>query len=285
MLSRTCRSCVATFGQAYASPVAIVIGLDVGVRNPEGRGALVIDGHQPALPGGAEPHALPRLGPVADGGEHLWPGQHQLDRAIHDPRRERSQDHVRPGAESGPEPAAEVRDQHPHVALRYAEHGREGLAHHHRPLGRVVHRQPVAFPAGDGGEQSERVVGLRRDGERLVVDHVGGSQRGVDIAALHLQPPRIAQYRRLGIVDAEDRSRLLVVDLDEPRRGGCLLVRLRHHDRHVLAVVQDAVVLERERRRRAEHRRRSLRESRRVLVGDHGQDARRGLRRSGVDRR
>ena len=78
----------------------------------------MVDRHQPALAGGTEPHALQCLGPVADGGEHLRPGQHQLDRATDDPRRERGQDHVRPDAESGPEPASQVRNQNPHVSLR-----------------------------------------------------------------------------------------------------------------------------------------------------------------------
>jgi hypothetical protein len=77
----------------------------------------VIDGHQPTIAGGTEPHPLQRLRPVADGGEHLRPGQHELDRATDDPGRERGQDHVRPGAESGPEPAPQVWNEYPDVRL------------------------------------------------------------------------------------------------------------------------------------------------------------------------
>jgi hypothetical protein len=78
----------------------------------------VIEGHQSTLAGGTEPHPLQGLRPVADGGEHLRPGQHQLDRATDDPGRERGQDHVRPDAESGPEPASQVRNKNPDVSLR-----------------------------------------------------------------------------------------------------------------------------------------------------------------------
>jgi hypothetical protein len=78
----------------------------------------VIDGDQPAIAGGTEPHPLPCLRPMAHRGEHLRPGQHQLDRAADDPGRERGQDHVRPGAESGAEPAAQVRNKNPDVGLR-----------------------------------------------------------------------------------------------------------------------------------------------------------------------
>jgi hypothetical protein len=93
-------------------------GLDPSVvHGADRRGGLVIDGHQPAIAGGTEPHPLERLRPVADGREHLRPGQHQLDRAADDPGRERGQDHVRPGAESGPEPASQVRHKNPDVGL------------------------------------------------------------------------------------------------------------------------------------------------------------------------
>ena len=61
---------------------------------------------------------------------------------------------------------------------------------HHRVLGRVVHGQPIAFPAGDRGEEPHRIVGHRRRGEGLVVDHLGGGQRGGDITAIDVLPPR-----------------------------------------------------------------------------------------------
>ena len=94
-------------------------GVDASVvEGPERRGGLVVDCDQPTIAGGAEPHPLPRLRPVADGGEHLRPGQHQLDRATDDPGRERGQDYVRPGAERGPETASEVRNKDPDASLR-----------------------------------------------------------------------------------------------------------------------------------------------------------------------
>ncbi len=174
---------------------------------------------QPAIAGGTEPHPLPCLRPVADGGEHLRPGQHQLDRAADDPGRERGQDHVRPGAESGPEPASQVRNENPDVGLRQIEHRCEGPARHHRVLARVVHGQPVAFPAGHRGEQPHRIGGHRRRGEDLVVDHLGGGQRGGDITAVDVLPPPIEQHRGTRIVDPQYRSGLFVVDLDQSRRG------------------------------------------------------------------
>ena len=78
----------------------------------------MIDCDQPAIAGGTEPHPLQCLRPVADGREHLWPGQYQLDRATDDPGREGGQDHVRPGAECGPETASEVRNKNPDASLR-----------------------------------------------------------------------------------------------------------------------------------------------------------------------
>ena len=94
-------------------------GLDLSVvQGPDRRGGLVIHRDQPTIAGGTQPHPLPCLRPVADGGEHLRPGQHQLDGAIDDPGRERGQDHVRPGAESVPEPASQVGNKDPDVGLR-----------------------------------------------------------------------------------------------------------------------------------------------------------------------
>jgi hypothetical protein len=143
--------------------------------------------------------------------------------------------------------------------------------------------RPLALPVGDCGEQAEWAVGLRGDGEGLVVDHLGGVERGRDIAALYFRPPRIARNWRRGIADAQHRSRLAVLDLDEPHRRGRLLLRLRHHHGDVLAVVEDAVVPQRQWRRGAKRRHRAVSQRRSVLVGDHGQDPWRRLRGCGVD--
>ena len=69
-----------------------------------------------------------------------------------------------------------------------------------------------------------------------------------DITALGVLPPPVAQYGGAGIVDAQDRSGLFVVDLDQPRRLERLFARLRNHNSHVLAVMHNPVVPQRERR-------------------------------------
>jgi hypothetical protein len=143
--------------------------------------------------------------------------------------------------------------------------------------------QPVTFPAGHRGEQSHRTGGHRRGGEDLVVDHLGGGQRGGDITAVHVLPPLIDQHRGTGIVDTQYRTGLFVVNLDQPRRLESLFARPRHDDGHVLAVVLNLVVSQREWRRGAERADRCLGESWRVLVRDHREDARRRLRRCGID--
>jgi len=117
----------------------------------------------------------------------------------------------------------------------------------------------------------------------LVVDHLGGCQRGSDVAAPHLEPPWVVNDRRSGIVEIEDRSGLYIADLDQPRGRGCLLMGLGDHDRDMLAVVLDTVVLKWVRGRGTERRHRPLGESWRVLVGEHGQDPRRSHHVTGVD--
>jgi hypothetical protein len=85
------------------------------------------------------------------------------------------------------------------------------------------------------------------------------------------------------IANAQHRRRLVIFDLQQPRRRSGLLRRLRHDDGHMLPVVQDAVVFEREARRGPERRHRRLGEFRGVVVRDDGQDTRRGLRLHGAD--
>jgi hypothetical protein len=228
-------------------------GLHRGILGADRRGGIVINRRQCEVPGGAESQALRGLRPVADGGEHLWPGQHQLDRTAGDPRRERGQDHVRPDNQPGAEPAAQVRDENTDVVFREAEHGGEHVPGHHRPLSAVVDHEPPAVPAGHGGEQPDRVVHLRRGGERLVVGHCGGGQRGGDIAAFSFQP-WIADDRGSRVADAEHGLGPLVVDRDEAGRGDGLLGRVRDDDRHVLAVVDNAVLPQRDPGRRAQRR-------------------------------
>ncbi len=84
------------------------------------------------------------------------------------------------------------------------------------------------------------------------------------------------------IAEVEQRFGGLVVDLDQPRRGRRLLRCLRHHDGDVLAVMQDAVVLQRWRRPGGQRAGRA-RQPWRILVRDHGEHTGRHTGRRRVD--
>jgi hypothetical protein len=128
-----------------------------------------------------------------------------------------------------------------------------------------------------------RIGGHRRRREDLVVHHLGGRQRAADITTIDVLPPPIEQDRCTRIVDPQHRSGLFVLDLDQSRRGTRVFARRRDHDGHMLAHVQDPVVPQREWGRRAEPGHRCLDERGCVLVCDHREDARRGLRVRYVD--
>ncbi len=74
------------------------------------------------------------------------------------------------------------------MLLSQPEHRRERSTHHHRPLGRLVHHEPIPFPAGDGGKEPHRAVGFRRNAERLVVDDFCGGDGSRDVTALEFDP-------------------------------------------------------------------------------------------------
>ncbi len=107
-----------------------------------------------------------------------------------------------------------------------------------------MHHEPIPFPAGDGGKEPHRAVGFRRNAERLVVDDFCGGDGSRDVTALEFDPPWIAYDHCAGILDAQYGIGHVVVDRHEPRCRDRLLARLGDHDRHVLAVMQDLVVLE-----------------------------------------
>ena len=68
-----------------------------------------------------------------------------------------------------------------------------------------------------------RIVGLGRGGERLVAEPLRRRERGLDVAALQLQSPRVSEDGRVGISRSRVSAALLVFDPDRPRRRGCLL--------------------------------------------------------------
>ena len=105
---------------------------------------------------------LNRIGPMADRGEHLGARQHQLHRSLRDPRGKRRERHVWPGAQPCAERTTHERHQHAHAGWIDAERGRQRVAHAMRILRRVMDGERVAVPHRDGGEQADRVIGVRR---------------------------------------------------------------------------------------------------------------------------
>src|SRR6185503_10985853 len=77
----------------------------------------------------------------------------------------------------------QVRSPAPKPPPRYGTRTRTSTFGRSNTVASVVHGQPVACPAGHRGEESHRIVGDRRGGEGLVVHHLGGGKRGVDVTA------------------------------------------------------------------------------------------------------
>jgi hypothetical protein len=135
----------------------------------------MVDRDQLAGAPGTERQVLDGRRAVADRGEHLGAGQHQLDRAACHPGRQRGQDDVRPGPEPGPERAADERREHPDRGLGQPQRDCERGADKRRALRRIVHGQQIAVPGGDGREQPQRIVGLGRGGVRA--ENVSGTRK------------------------------------------------------------------------------------------------------------
>ena len=104
-------------------------------------GHVVRDRPQPTVGVGGELDALDGRRPVTGEGEHLLPGERHLDRAAGRAGGDGGQDGVRPGGALGPEAAAHVRRDDPHLPGRQAEHVGDGVPVGRRPLGGVVHGQ------------------------------------------------------------------------------------------------------------------------------------------------
>ena len=237
----------------------------------------MIDRDQPAVAGGTEPHPLPCLRAVADGGEHLRPGQHQLDRA--DPR---------PAPRARPGSRAARRGARRRTRLPGTERapGRRSPADRTPPpgscppsraLAAVVHGQPVPLPAGHRGEQPHRIGGHRRGGEGLVVE-----------------PPRRRPARRrrhrdrrpvptgfavpaAGIRRSPVSGRSAVVDPDQ-RAAAVACSRVCATTTATCWPWCRIRLSLKGRGGRAERRHRASRECWRVLVRDHREDPRRRLR-------
>jgi hypothetical protein len=106
---------------------------------------------------------------------------------------------------------------------------------------------------------------------------ISAEEAGVDVPAPHVDAPRIGLQRTAGVAEVEQCVGGRVVELDQPCGRGRLLRRLGDHEPDVLAVVRQAVVLQRSLRRHAQDAERSALELRGVLVGDDRQDPWRSL--------
>ena len=130
---------------------------------------VVDDGQEPAVRLGAQRDVLHGLRAAANGREHLPARQHQLDRPPDLSRRHRGKPGVGPGAQPSAKTAADERADDLHVVMREPEDARRRFGDIVRELVGIVERQLVAVPGGDGREQSERIVRLRR-GRVLLLD-------------------------------------------------------------------------------------------------------------------
>ena len=142
-------------------------------------------GGQPPVGVGTEADPLDGRRAVADEGEHLLSGQREFDRspAAH-PGGHRGEDDVGVDERLGPETAADVRRDHPHLTGIEAEDRRRHERGRGRALGRVVQDQSAAVvattvlaantvptpPDRDGRVRLHRVVVLHRRGVGLVDD-------------------------------------------------------------------------------------------------------------------
>jgi hypothetical protein len=148
-------------------------------------------------------------------------------------------------------------------------------------LRRIVDDDCVAVPGGDRGEQPERVVRVLGGGVDGLVHDVGRREPRVDVAAHRVVPEWVRHELAALVTQLEDGLAGIVGHGDQPRGLVGLLRRVRHDDGDVLPVVQDAVVLQRRGRRKAERAGGCAAQARRVEVGDdrlHAVD-----RRCGVD--
>jgi hypothetical protein len=229
------------------------------------------------------------------GREHLRPRQVELHRPAGGARRHRRQQRVRPLKTFTTKTAAGERAEHAHALARHAEGLGQQVAGGDDRLRRIPHHQLVAVPGGDGGRRLHRVVGFDRHVVHRPHRHqVGRRQRAVDVAAAVLGVGAARRLRRLGRRGGgrfQVEQRLLLAVAHRQQRCGVagLLQRRRHDHGDVLAGEVDGGAGERQQVfAQVAVALRSLDlgvqlEGWRVLVREHGQDARRVARRGAVD--
>jgi hypothetical protein len=213
------------------------------------RDGVVADRDDRAVGRGAEPDVLDRRRPVAGQREHLAPAQRELDRPPGELGAERGEHRLRARGALGAEAAADVVREHAHALGLEAEHLRDRAALARDALARVVQDQVAVLPRGHAGVRLHRVVVQHGRLVGHVNDRVGRGEPGVEVAD-----------RGVGLVAAVDAvgrvqgrvvgtqhhvvRRGLVGDLEPAGARARRLERVREHERHDLAAVDDLVGLQ-----------------------------------------
>ena len=251
---------------------------------------FMTDRRQLSVAARSQQHALLGERPAADRSEHLRSDQRELYRPLELPRGDRGQNHVRPHRALATEASTDERRNDAHIIRRNAERLGDRLAHARDILRGVVEREPIAVPTRDGGVRLHWMVMLhRRRVHRLDADFRLRNS-GLEIAPREgcWCTPRL--LRSIGVasrlIEAKHR-RLQLVEYAQKRRGiGRALESVGDDKRDRLSVVMDDVVLQQRQcapRRRIDRGHAVLRQSRRVLVRKHEQDAGRARGDGAVD--
>ena len=199
-----------------------------------------------------------------------------------------------------PEPAPDVRGDHPHLAVAVAEHAAQGAGEGVGHLGRHVHRHPVPVVlrtgARAGRDSGDGVTLHGNDGDALVLQAgphhpVGAGQRigaGTGHAGDHVGTDRLElQWRSVGhrVQETGRGGQGLVADLHRLGRVESLRLGRRHHQRHRLADEADPVGGKgRAGARFVEHHEPVEGGHSEIGRGQHGYDTGHGLRHRGVHR-
>ncbi len=248
----------------------------------------MLQGAQPSVGVGTEPHPLGGGAAVAGEGEHLTPGHDHADRALQDRRGHDGGDLV--GADAlAAEAAADVLGADPHRARVEGEEVGEFALDPHGALVGVEHVEPAAVPVGRHRVRLHRVVVFLGGGVLGVHDDGGGGEFGLQVALLdHRGAEGVQRVRVRGPGGEVDVVRLLFVVHDQRlRRLPGLLGGLGDDQRHGPAPVRYPVVLEDGGGRvgLGSHEARVVGvEARGVLVGQDGEHARHREGVGGLDR-
>ena len=216
--------------------------------------------------------------------EGLFPRVFQPHRAARLPGQQRAQELALEEILLGPEAAAHMVHQHPHLVQWQPQHLGHDAAHHEGRLGGQLHGQAaVAIPLADADIGLH--VGRRRAAAFVLAfdDQVGLAKATFDIATCDTERrddqvaagTDLMQQRRTGcqrVFHREDGGQRLVVDLDQvQRRFGDLFRGGRHHGHAFAPVTHLAVqdVLVGRQRGRTRVRRAGVQHARHVLVRQH----------------